>query len=141
MKRIEIISRAIIFKKGKFLLCKEKGGNYYFFPGGHVEFEEFSKEALIRELYEELSSEVESTKLIGVVENIYLSKNKKRQEINFIYLTKCESIEFKSKEKHIDFFLIDEKEFEKADVRPTRLKNAIVKWRRNKKFFHITAKG
>ncbi len=140
MKKIEIISRAVILKKEGFLLCKEKNNDYYFFPGGHVEFNEFSKKALKRELQEELSLKVNELKLIGVVENIYFSKGTKRQEVNFVYFTNSKEVELKSREEHIDFFLIKEKDFQKEDVRPKKLKNEIIKWRKNKKFFHIMVK-
>ncbi|MDD3607942.1 MAG: NUDIX domain-containing protein, partial [Candidatus Moranbacteria bacterium] len=53
-ENFEICSRAIIIKNRKILLPKPKDENWYFFPGGHVEFGEKAEDALRRELKEEL---------------------------------------------------------------------------------------
>jgi len=42
---VEILVRAVIQIKGKILVCKKVGRDYYFFPGGHLEFGENAKEA------------------------------------------------------------------------------------------------
>ncbi|WP_343522016.1 (deoxy)nucleoside triphosphate pyrophosphohydrolase [Pedobacter sp.] len=53
----------IIFKEDRILLCRRKPvkslGGYWEFPGGKVESSESESEALIRELKEELSMQVE----------------------------------------------------------------------------------
>jgi len=53
----------IIFKEDTILLCRKKAekslGGYWEFPGGKVEPDESERDALVRELYEELSIEVE----------------------------------------------------------------------------------
>ena len=51
--KFELCVRGIIEKDGKILVCKRKDKDYYFFPGGHIEFGERAKQALIRELNEE----------------------------------------------------------------------------------------
>ena len=50
-KNIEILVRAVIQNKGKILVCQKigkesRGKDYYFFPGGHMEFAEGASEAL-----------------------------------------------------------------------------------------------
>ncbi len=137
MKKIEIISRAVIIKEEDILVCQEKNSNYYFLPGGHVEFGEFSKEALLRELQEELFINVSDTDIIGVVENQYSTRGEDRQEINFIYKIDYSDINIKSKEEHIDFYFLPINSLEKEDVRPKDLKEAIIKWNKDKKFFNI----
>ncbi len=137
MKKIEIISRAVIIKGEDILVCKEKNSNYYFLPGGHVEFGEFSKEALLRELQEELFINIANADIIGVVENQYSTRGKDRQEINFIYKIDYSDIDIKSKEEHIDFYFLPINSLEKEDVRPKDLKEAIMKWNKDKKFFNI----
>lgn len=60
-KTIEVVA-AIIVKNNKVFICKRgKGRNlegYYEFPGGKIEKNETQKEALIREVKEELQSEI-----------------------------------------------------------------------------------
>lgn len=56
----------IIFKEDKILLCRRKAekflGGYWEFPGGKVETNESESDALIRELKEELSIQIEIKK-------------------------------------------------------------------------------
>ncbi|MED1478413.1 NUDIX domain-containing protein, partial [Bacillus pseudomycoides] len=46
--------RGIFIKDSKVLLAQAKGYTNTFLPGGHIEFGESSKDALIREIEEEL---------------------------------------------------------------------------------------
>ena len=56
-------------------------------PGGYVELGETTKEAVKRELNEEIRQEVKIEKYLGVVENYFINKyNKKMHEISFYYL-------------------------------------------------------
>ncbi len=140
MKKIEIISRGVVFSKNKILVCKNKGNKNYFLPGGHVEFGEFSQNALLRELKEELSLEAEETDFIGTIENIYKARGETHQEINFLYLVKCGKLNIKSNEEHIEFFLFSQEELKEKDVRPKKIKKALLKWKSDEEIFHITTK-
>jgi len=82
---IEIIARAVIIKNGKMLLCRGKADDYYFFPGGHMEFGEKAEIALLRELVEEIGVHASRLRLIGILENRFTQKGRKRHEINFVY--------------------------------------------------------
>ena len=138
MRKIEIISRAVIAERGKVLFCRDKTKKHYFLPGGHVEFGEFTESALLRELKEEVSLEVIDTKLIGIAEKKYFQGSKYQQEINFVYYVQCDKLKTESKEGHIEFHLFDRQRFEKEDIRPKDLKKALSKWEKDKEFFHIT---
>ena len=54
MAGIEFIARAVFRKDGEILLAHKIGESNTFLPGGHIELEEYAKEALSRELAEEL---------------------------------------------------------------------------------------
>jgi 8-oxo-dGTP pyrophosphatase MutT (NUDIX family) len=53
--------------------------------GGNIEFTEHSKQALKREIYEELQAEVCQVELLDVIENIYYYKEKYSHELMFVY--------------------------------------------------------
>ena len=47
--------------------------DYYYRPlGGSIEYGETSREAVAREIREELGAEIENIRLLGVVENIFV---------------------------------------------------------------------
>ena len=72
---IELAVRAIIINKNKILLCQLKNSRYYFLPGGHIEFGETAENSLHRELKEEFGAAIIDSKVIGLVENFFISKN------------------------------------------------------------------
>lgn len=57
-KQIKVLVRAVIEKNGNILVCKRKDKDYYFLPGGHIEFGESAENALKREIKEELNLEI-----------------------------------------------------------------------------------
>ena len=82
---IETIARGVAVVDGRVLLCRAKGAKTSYLPGGHIEFGETGREALKREMMEELGVEVETGKFLGVVENKFLQHGKPHAEINLVY--------------------------------------------------------
>jgi len=138
MKNFEVCVRAIICQQNKILVCQNKEKGYYFFPGGHLNLGESIKEALFREIKEELNIIVKKIKFIGLVDNIYEEDGQKHHEINLVFEVKVDKISTKSKEDHIDFFFFDKDKFSKENVLPIALQKAILKWLKDKKVFWAT---
>ena len=82
---IETIARGVCVKGGRLLLCRAKGGKSTYLPGGHIEFGETGREALVREVKEELGVESSTGAFLGVVENAFLQHGKPHAEINLVY--------------------------------------------------------
>ena len=137
-KEIDILVRAIIQNKGKILVCQKVGKGYYFFPGGHLEFGESTKEALKRELREELGLSIKKCSFIGGSEHLFVEDDKKYHEINFAFEVLANKINTKSKENHLQFFLIDKKQLTKEKVLPTSLTKAVLKWLKDEKPFWVS---
>jgi ADP-ribose pyrophosphatase YjhB (NUDIX family) len=136
MSNYEICARAVIEKDGKILVCKFKDHDFYFFPGGHVEFFEKAEDALERELKEELDMEVENMEYIGTVENIYEYGGLKHHEINLIFkVIALREVKDKSMEDELDFFFLNKDDFVKAKFLPIALRNSIVEWLKDGKLF------
>lgn len=136
--KIEILVRAIIQEKGKILVCRKIRKKYYFFPGGHVEFRESAKDALNRELKEELGVNVKKSFFIGGSEHRFTENGTKRQEINLSFFVLPKKLNTKSKENHLRFFLFDKKQMAKENVLPKSLKQAVLKWLKDKKPFWVS---
>jgi 8-oxo-dGTP diphosphatase len=82
---IEILARGVCIVGGKVLLCRPKKGGYTYLPGGHVEFGETSREALVREMQEETGLTATAGDLLGVVESQFEQHGKKHCEISLVY--------------------------------------------------------
>ena len=82
---IEVIARGVCVQEGKILLCKAKGGPTTYLPGGHIEFGETGRQALVREVKEELGVDAETGAFLGVVENAFEQHGKPHAEINLVY--------------------------------------------------------
>ena len=85
--------RAIViclFSNGDRILVSEaydsSKGDYFCRPlGGGIEFGEQSRDAMLREIREEISAEVEKLELVGVLENIFIYEGAQGHEIVFVY--------------------------------------------------------
>jgi len=82
---IETIARGVAIVDGKLLLCRARGGATSYLPGGHIEFGETGREALVREIREELGVEAKAGEFLGVVENSFMQHGKPHAEINLVY--------------------------------------------------------
>ena len=82
---IEVIARGVCVQEGKILLCRAKGGATTYLPGGHIEFGETGRQALVREVKEEIGVDAETGAFLGVVENAFQQHGKPHAEINLVY--------------------------------------------------------
>ena len=87
---IETIARGVCVRNGEILLCRGKGAKSTYLPGGHIEFGETGRQALVREVKEEMGLDSTTGKFLGVVENSFLQKSHegkmlKHAEINLVY--------------------------------------------------------
>jgi len=146
-KQFELCVRAIVCHNDKILVCWHKEKKYYFFPGGHIEFGESAKRALIRELKEELNIVVKKLSFVGIVENIYIERQDKHKEhrgkhheINLVFNVSAKRVKDKSLEDHIDFVFLDIGRFTKERILPLSLKKQVLKWLKDGKNFWVTTK-
>ena len=101
---IENIVRGVAICDGRLLLCRAKGGKSTYLPGGHIEFGESAREALLREVREELGVEATTGRFLGVVENSFLQHGKPHAEINVVFELKFAAVPAaEAKEDWIEF--------------------------------------
>jgi len=86
---IRPIAICLFRKNGKILVFVDhddvKGDGFCRPLGGGIGFGETSREALIREVREELGAEIDNVQLIDVLENIFIYNGHPGHEIAFVY--------------------------------------------------------
>lgn len=125
---IELIVRAVCVKENKLLLCKAKNIDWYYFPGGHVEFGEPAKAALARELKEELGVKADVKDFLGAAENTYERDGTTSHELNLVFACNVPGSALQSREDHIEFFWIPLDEVRNSTVKPEHLTKAVLAW-------------
>ncbi len=119
---IETIARGVCVKDGRLLLCRAKGGGSTYLPGGHIEFGETGRAALVREVKEELGVDSSTGSFLGVLENSFIQNGRPHAEINLVYELKLadgvDADGLKSCEDWIEFVWQDMDDLESANLLP-----------------------
>ena len=118
---IETMARGVCIVDGKILLCRAKGGKSTYLPGGHIEFGETGREALVREVKEELGTDSTAGEFLGVVENSFDQHGKRHCEINLVYRLDLASDAAESQEDWISFEWCTLAELPKANLLPREM--------------------
>ena len=140
-------SCGIIKQKNSFLIMRVNSTSYYHIPGGHIEIGEDSKQAVIREIKEEIGCDVQETDLFAIQENFWKKNNKKCHGIEFYYIIKPKyELEMKDyqriendkgEEKLLDFKWVTTNELEDIDLRPSNIRNMLINGEYLKGLTHI----
>ena len=121
----------ILENNHKYLVVKIQHNDFYCLPGGHVELDEDTDHAVLREMSEELGYEVKIKKLIAVNQNFFKTQTGKPfHELGFYYIVEAknpkdvnpnnysrEEID-KGEKKHLEFRWVTEEEMKTIAFRP-----------------------
>lgn len=138
---IELIARGVLrTPTGDILVCRNIGSDYWYLPGGHVEFGETAEEALRREVQEEGGIAVEKVQMIGVCEQLFTHAGKQRHEINIVFAgTVMSSEPITSREDHLEFSWNTPGIFATLRVLPQPLHTAVQTWLVDSQMFWISS--
>ncbi len=132
LKEIEILARGVCVKGGKVLLCRNRKHGTVYLPGGHVDWGEDSRKALLREWQEELGVLGQAGRFLGVVEQIYDARNGRTCEISLVFEVRCGAISAKanppSAEAHLAFEWVPLKDLPTSGLLPVALARNLSKW-------------
>ena len=118
------------------LLVRMKEFSWWTLLGGRVEMMERSDEALLREMKEELGTEVKIERLLWTTENFHGDETRYGHEINMFYLMmlpqnchmmKCDEYATEDDGTPILFKWIPRSEISQVEVYPSFLKKALLK--------------
>lgn len=101
-KKIELLARGVAVRDGHILLCKNKGTDYWYFPGGHIEPGEPATETLEREFIEETGKSIKAGRLLFIHEHFFTQSGKPRHEYCFVFEVNA-PFKLESKEAHLEF--------------------------------------
>ena len=82
---VEVIARGVCVADGQLLLCHGKKAALTYLPGGHIEFRETGRQALVREIREEMGREAVAGRFLGCCEHCFLQKGEPHAEINLVF--------------------------------------------------------
>lgn len=99
--KLTVVARAVIVQRGRVLAVNNIGHRWYFFPGGHVQTRETIRQALVRELREELGVRLQTSTFLGAFDNrFYNSPTEQHQEIGLLFAATVRGTA-KVREKHL----------------------------------------
>ena len=108
MPAIHLLGRVALISNGHILLAHGIGAKNTFLPGGHVEYNEAVKSAILRELREEFEGEVHIEGFIAVVEQSFQYGGQPYHELNLLFSGRLLNFDYtqipKSLESHLEFY-------------------------------------
>lgn len=122
------LARGILIKENKVLVGKAKGYQNTFLPGGHIEFGESAKDALEREIREELGMRCTVGEFLGLVEHKWMKQGTLNCEINQLFNIEMEDLAMESLqsiEEHIEFFWVSVHELDGYHLQPFPVRSMI----------------
>lgn len=131
-KEIEVLARGACVRDGHLLVCRTKGANHTYLPGGHVELIEPASVALAREIQEEMGCRATVGRFLGGVEHTFLQKGERHHELNLVFAMQVEGLsprrEPPSMEDYIQFEWIPLRSLRRSDLEPAPLRGALGAW-------------
>ena len=129
MEITHLITRGVILCDESVLLVRQKGMDYTFLPGGHIETGESAAAALKREVEEELGLELRVEEFLGCVEAGWQEEGIDNYEVNLIFKAVIDSLSAdtppSSREEHLEFLWSPVSALEQNSLMPVPLRELL----------------
>jgi 8-oxo-dGTP diphosphatase len=114
----EVLARGLIRNhEGKVLLVRHRARDWWFAPGGHLEWGENTSQALRRELIEEAELPITVRGLLAVGEHAYEEDGEHRVELNLLLEADTDA-SIGTVEEHLEFQWFDIAAVDDVEIRP-----------------------
>lgn len=132
--KLNIRVGAIIKYQNKILIEKNKNVDFAVIPGGRIKTLENSKEALLREIKEELGIDLskEEFQMSSLIENFFEFDNQKYHELYFVYKVDLkQNYDIKDGIINLDnqdsnYYLLSQEQFQQTKILPNILKEIVL---------------
>ena len=125
---IEVIARGVLTRGDRVLLCRSLLRGYVYLPGGHVEFGEPARAALVREVEEELGVSLKAGEFLGLLEHAFRDAGGAHAELNILFRLHGEVGTLRSREPEIAFFWAPLSELGSLPLLPQALVSLLPRW-------------
>jgi len=130
--KVEVIARGVCVTDGQLLLCYGKKAALTYLPGGHIEFRETARQALVREIREEMGLASEAGRFLGCCEHAFVQKGEPHAEINLVFELRIPGLDpakpVKAAEQWIGFRWHPLDKLDEARLEPAPLRTQIAEW-------------
>ena len=132
---VEVIARGVYVVNDQLLLCHGKKSDLTYLPGGHIEFRETARQALAREMEEELGRDAEVGRFLGCCEHAFMQKGEPHAEINLVFELSIPGLVpggvVTAAEEWIGFRWHPLNALREANLEPAPLRDALIDWLQN----------
>ncbi|MCX6096712.1 MAG: NUDIX domain-containing protein [Candidatus Bipolaricaulota bacterium] len=126
-RAIEVLARGVQVQDDRILLCRSLTQGHLYLPGGHVESGESIREALEREIEEELGAEVEVGPFLGLLEYSFHDGKEKHAELSVLFAIRGVGA-LRSREREIEFVWQRLSELNSLPLLPEPLVELLPRW-------------
>lgn len=131
-RAVEVIARGVCIVDGKILLCYGRKSGISYLPGGHVEFGETAREALVREIREEMGCSSRATTYLGTCEHQFFQQGEPHTEINLLFTLEIPALtdttDPAAEESWIGFRWVELAQLQDASFQPDALIAVLPQW-------------
>ena len=129
---VEVIARGVCVVDGQLLLCHGRKAKLTYLPGGHIEFRETARQALVREIKEEMGRASEAGRFLGCCEHAFVQKGEPHAEINLVFELNIPGLDphapVAAAEDWIGFRWQPLDKLDEANLEPAPLRALIAQW-------------
>jgi 8-oxo-dGTP pyrophosphatase MutT (NUDIX family) len=131
-KAIEVLARGVCMRQGRVLLCRTRGANVTYQDAEAVRHPETARQALEREIREELGLRGRAGRYLGCIEHAFRQRGRWHAEINLVFELRLAGVSAAraptAREAWLEFEWRTPRELRAAAFEPAALAALLPRW-------------